>query len=252
MRTSHGSAGVYGTEDNDVKANTIGHQAWIRSALFVLAMAAMLFVPAGSLHFWQGWLYGFVFVTAMMTFSIYFLKHDPKLVERRMRAGPLAEDRFSQKIIMAITVLGFILALVLSGLDHRWHWSAVPLWLVLAANAGAALAFVIFFIVRKENRYAASTIRLEAGQPVNSTGVQPGVSACVYYMVRDPMYSGALLLLVLTPLGLGSFWAMLLIILLVPVLLWRLLDEEYFLTQNLPGYVDYCRTSRFRLIPRIW
>src|SRR5262245_3762324 len=244
MRTSHGSAGVYGTEDNDVKANTIGHQAWIRSALFVLAMAAMLFVPAGSLHFWQGWLYGFVFVTAMMTFSIYFLKHDPKLVERRMRAGPLAEDRFSQKIIMAITVLGFILALVLPGLDHRWHWSAVPLWLVLAANAGVALAFVIFFIVLKENRYAASTIRVEAGQPVISSGV--------YSIVRHPMYSGALLLLILTPLALGSFWTMLLIVPLVPVLIWRLLDEEHFLKQILPGYLDYCRTTRFRLIPRIW
>ena len=118
------------------------------------------------------------------------------------------------------------------------------MWLVLAANAGVALAFVIFFIVLKENRYAASTIRVEAGQPVISTGV--------YSMVRHPMYSGALLLLVLTPLALGSFWAMLLIILLVPVLIWRLLDEEYFLKQNLPGYADYCRTIRFRLIPRIW
>jgi protein-S-isoprenylcysteine O-methyltransferase Ste14 len=244
MRRLHGRAGVYVTEDNDVKANTLGHQAWARSALFLLAMAAMLFVPAGSLDFWQGWLYGLVFVAATTAISIYFLKHDPKLVERRMRAGPLAEDRVSQKIIMAITLLGFVVALVLPGLDHRWHWSAVPFWLVLAANAGVALAFVIFFIVLKQNRYAASTIRVEAGQPVISTGV--------YSIVRHPMYSGALLLLILTPLALGSFWAMLLIVPLVPVLLWRLLDEEYFLKQNLPGYIDYCRGTRFRLIPRIW
>jgi protein-S-isoprenylcysteine O-methyltransferase Ste14 len=239
-----GSAGVYVTEDNDVKANTLGHHASVRSALFVLAMAAMLFVPAGSLDFWQGWLYALVFVAAATAISIYFLKHDPKLVERRMRAGPLAEDRLSQKIIMAITLFGFVLALVLPGLDHRWHWSAVPAWLVLVANAGVALTFVIFFIVLKQNRYAASTIRVEADQPVISTGV--------YSIVRHPMYSGALLLLVFTPLALGSFWAMLLIVPLVPVLIWRLLDEEYFLKQNLPGYVDYCRTIRFRLIPRIW
>ena|SRR5215510_11012018 len=244
MRRLHGAAGVNVTEDNEVKANTLVYQAWVRSALFVLAMAAILFVPAGSLDFWQGWLYSFVFVAATTTISIYFLKHDPKLVERRMHAGPLAEDRLSQKIIMAITLLGFVLALVLPGLDHRWHWSAVPLWLVLAANIGVALTFVIFFIVLKQNRYAASTIRVEAGQPVISTGV--------YSIVRHPMYSGALLLLVLTPPALGSFWAMLLIVPLVPVLIWRLLDEENFLKQNLPGYVDYCRMIRFRLIPRIW
>ena len=244
MRRLHGAAGVNVTEDSEVKANTLVYQAWVRSALFVLAMAAILFVPAGSLDFWQGWLYSFVFVAATTTISIYFLKHDPKLVERRMHAGPLAEDRFSQKIIMAITLFGFVLALVLPGLDHRWHWSAVPLWLVLAANVEVALTFVIFFIVLKQNRYAASTIRVEAGQPVISTGV--------YSIVRHPMYSGALLLLVLTPLALGSFWAMLLIVPLVPVLIWRLLDEENFLKQNLPGYVDYCRMIRFRLIPRIW
>ena len=154
MRRLLGSAGVYVTEDNDVKANTLGHHASVRSALFVLAMAAMLFVPAGSLDFWQGWLYALVFVAATTAISIYFLKHDPKLVERRMRAGPLAEDRLSQKIIMAITLFGFVLALALPGLDHRWHWSAVPAWLVLVANAGVALTFVIFFIVLKQNRYA--------------------------------------------------------------------------------------------------
>jgi protein-S-isoprenylcysteine O-methyltransferase Ste14 len=231
-------------EDGHVKASELGHQAWVRSTLFVLALAAMLFVPAGSLRFWQGWLYGLVFVSATTAISIYFLKHDPKLVARRMRAGPLAEQRPSQKIIMSITLLGFVLVLALPGLDYRWHWSSVPTWLVLAGNAGVALSFVIFFIVLKQNSYAASTIRVEPGQPVVSTGV--------YAVVRHPMYLGALLLLILTPLALGSFWTMLLIIPMFPVLLWRLLDEERFLKRNLPGYVEYCRTTRFRLIPRIW
>ena len=231
-------------EDGHVKASELVHQAWVRSALFVLALAAMLFVPAGSLRFWQGWLYGLVFVSATTAISIYFLKHDPKLVARRMRAGPLAEQRPSQKIIMSITLLGFVLVLALPGLDYRWHWSEVPRWLVLAANAGVALSFAIFFIVLKQNSYAASTIRVESGQPVVSTGV--------YSIVRHPMYLGALLLLIVTPLALGSFWTMLLIVPMFPVLLWRLLDEERFLKQNLPGYADYCRTTRFRLIPGIW
>jgi protein-S-isoprenylcysteine O-methyltransferase Ste14 len=227
-----------------ISASNLGRQAWVRSALSVLALAAMLFVPAGSLRFWQGWLYSFVFVAATTAISIYFLKHDPKLVERRMRAGPLAEQRPSQKIIMAITLIGFVSILALPGLDYRWHWSEAPRWLVLAANAGVALSFVIFFIVLKQNSYAASTIRVEADQPVVSTGL--------YAIVRHPLYSGALLLLGLTPLALGSYWTMLVILPLFPVLVWRLLDEERFLKQNLPGYAEYCHSTHFRLIPWIW
>src|SRR5262249_54266768 len=142
------------------------------------------------------------------------------------------------------TLIGFVLMLALPGLDHRWHWSEVPRWLVLVANAGVALSFIIFFIVLKQNSYAASTIRVEADQPVVSTGL--------YAVVRHPMYSGAVLLLALTPLALGSYWTMLVVLPLLPALIWRLLDEEYFLKQNLPGYAEYCRVTRFRLIPGVW
>ena len=172
------------------------------------------------------------------------LKHDPKLVERRMKVGPAAEQRPVQKIIMAITLVGFILLIVVPGFDFRWHWSAVPTWLVLAADALLALSFVIFFIVLRQNSYAASTIRVEADQPVVSTGL--------YAIVRHPLYSGALLLLLATPLALGSYWGGLVAFALIPVLLWRLLDEERFLKQNLPGYAEYCHATRFRLIPLIW
>jgi protein-S-isoprenylcysteine O-methyltransferase Ste14 len=225
-------------------ANKLGGEAWVRSALSALVFAAILFVPAGSLRFWQGWLFAFVFVAGTAAISVYFLKHDPKLVERRMRAGPLAEQRVAQKIIMTITLIGFVLMLALPGLDHRWHWSQVPRWLVLVANTGVALSFIIFFIALKQNSYAASTIRVEADQPVVSTGL--------YAIVRHPMYSGAVLLLALTPLALGSYWTMLIVLPLFPVLIWRLLDEEYFLKQNLPGYTEYCRVTRFRLIPGVW
>ena len=161
-----------------------------------------------------------------------------------MEVGPAAEQRPTQKIIMAITLAGFILLIVLPGLDYRLHWSSVPPWLVLAANAVLALSFAIFFVVLKQNSYAASTIRIEADQPVVSTGL--------YAIVRHPLYSGALLLLLATPLALASYWTLLVALALIPVLAWRLLDEERFLKQNLPGYADYCRTTRFRLIPLIW
>ena len=102
----------------------------------------------------------------------------------------------------------------------------------------------MFFVVLKQNSYAASTIRIEAGQPVVSTGT--------YAIVRHPLYSGALLLLVFTPLALGSYWTLLVLLPVVPVLAWRLLDEERFLKHNLPGYADYCNRVRYRLIPWVW
>ena len=227
-----------------MNTSALDQRAWIRSALSVLALACVLFVPAGSLRFWQGWLFGVVFVAATSAISAYFLKHDPKLVERRMKVGPMAEQQPAQKIIMTITLLGFVVLLALPGFDYRWHWSAVPVSLVLAANAGVALSFVIFFVVLKQNSYAASTIRIEAGQPVVSTGT--------YAIVRHPLYSGALLLLVFMPLALGSYWTLLVLLPMVPVLAWRLLDEERFLKHNLPGYADYCNRVRYRLIPWVW
>ena len=224
--------------------STLNQRAWVRSALSLVVFMAMLFIPAGTLQFWPGWLYGFIFAASTTAVSVYFLKHDPKLVERRMKVGPAAEQRPAQKIIMAITLAGFILLIVLPGLDYRWHWSSMPPWLVLAANVVLALSFAIFFIVLKQNSYAASTIRVEADQPVVSTGL--------YAIVRHPLYSGALLLMLVTPLALGSYWTVLVAFALIPVLMWRLLDEERFLKQNLPGYADYCRATRFRLIPLIW
>ena len=224
--------------------STLNQRAWVRSAASLVVFMAMLFIPAGTLQFWPGWLYGFIFAASTTAVSVYFLKHDPKLVERRMKVGPAAEQRPAQKIIMAISLAGFMLLIVLPGLDYRWHWSSMPPWLVLAANVVLALSFAIFFIVLKQNSYAASTIRVEADQPVVSTGL--------YAIVRHPLYSGALLLMLVTPLALGSYWTLLVAFALIPVLMWRLLDEERFLKQNLPGYADYCRATRFRLIPLIW
>ena len=223
---------------------TLDKQTWIRSTLGVLVLAALLFVPAGTLRFWQGWLFGFVFVTATSAISIYFLKHDPKLVERRMRVGPMAEQEPAQKIIMTITFLGFFLLMALPGLDHRRQWSDVPAWLEIAANAGVALSFWVFFIVMRQNSFAASTIRVERDQPVVSTGV--------YAIVRHPLYLGALLLLACIPLALGSYWTLIVAVAIVPALVWRILDEERFLKQNPLGYANYCQRVRYRLIPSVW
>src|SRR5262249_2618669 len=127
--------------------STRNQQAWVRSAVSLVVFMTMLFIPAGTLRFWPGWLYGFIFAASTTAVSVYFLKHDPKLVERRMKVGPAAEQRPAQKIIMAITLAGFILLIVLPGLDYRWHWSAVPSWLVVATHVLLVVSFSLFFVV---------------------------------------------------------------------------------------------------------
>jgi protein-S-isoprenylcysteine O-methyltransferase Ste14 len=228
----------------DARSTALIRRAWPRQLIFLLVLTMLLFAPAGTLRYWQAWLFVFVFVTGTVGIGFYFLLHDPALVERRMAAGPKAEQEPTQKIIMALMVAGFLLLAVIPGFDHRWHWSAVPPWLVVLAELGIVASFVIFFVVMKQNSYAASTVQVEADQPVISSGL--------YSVVRHPMYAGALLLTNSMPLALGSFWSLLLAILLLPVLAWRLLDEERFLLSHLPGYSEYCRKVRYRLIPRVW
>jgi protein-S-isoprenylcysteine O-methyltransferase Ste14 len=227
------------TDTSDLTRNAL-----LRSALSVLLMAVLLFAPAGTLVYWQAWLYGFVFIAGAAAPSVYFLKHDPELIRRRMKAGPRAETEPAQKIIMVLVFGGFLLLMIVPGLDHRWHWSDVPTWAALASNGLVAVSFVVFFVVMRQNSYAASTITVEPGQPVVSTGV--------YGIVRHPMYLGALLLLFFVPPALGSYWGMLVGVAMLPALMWRLLDEEKVLSRDLPGYTDYCRKTRYRLIPFLW
>lgn len=222
----------------------LARRGWQRTAASLPVFSALLFVPAGTLRYWQGWLYGFIFVAASIAIGVYFIRRDPRLVERRMNVGPSAEREPAQKIIMTVALMGFATLIVVPGLDHRWHWSTVPLWLVLAANAGVVLSFALFFLVMKQNSYAASTVTVETGQPVVTTGL--------YGIVRHPMYAGAMLLVAATPLALGSYWGLLAPMAMAPVLAWRALDKERFLQQNLPGYADYCRRVRYRIVPGIW
>ena len=219
-------------------------RTWLRQTLSVLIFAALLFAPAGTLRFWQGWVFSLVFLGACVLLGVYFLKHDPALIERRMQAGPMAEPEPAQKIIIALVTIGFFLQLFLPGLDHRWHWSSVPLWLMLVGDGAVAASFIVFFYAMKQNGYAASTVRVEPGQPVISTGL--------YGLVRHPMYSGALLLMVGIPVALGSYWNLLVLIPMIPALAWRLLDEERVLRRDLPGSPDYCRQVRYHLIPGVW
>ena len=207
-------------------------------------LLACLFIAAGTLSYWQAWVFLVVFAVSSQTLGIYFLTHDRKLVERRMKIGPAAEQRPAQKIISALFILGFVGFVVLPAFGHRVGWAPVTPILSIFANAIIVLSFVLFFFVMKSNSYAASTIQVEEGQPVVSTGP--------YVYVRHPMYSGALLLLAAMPLALGSWLCVLLLVPFFPVLAWRILDEEAFLRKNLPGYTEYMWRVRYRLVPQVW
>jgi protein-S-isoprenylcysteine O-methyltransferase Ste14 len=161
-----------------------------------------------------------------------------------MSAGPAAETQPKQKLIMALTSICFLLLIILPGLDHRLSWSAMPSWLSIVGDAGVAASFLAIFRVLRQNSYAAATIQVEANQPVVSTGA--------YAIVRHPMYAGALPMFVFTPLALGSYWALPVLVPMISALVWRLLDEERYLKEHLPGYSEYCRQVRRRLIPGLW
>ncbi|GAC1548216.1 MAG: isoprenylcysteine carboxylmethyltransferase family protein [Collimonas sp.] len=207
-------------------------------------MAALLFMSAGTIDYWQGWLFMAVFMGASSAITVYLAIKDPKLLERRMNAGPRAEKEPVQKILMFFAVAGFIALLVFPAFDHRFGWSPVPATISLAADVFILFSFFLVFMVLKANTYAASTIQIAQGQTVISTGP--------YALVRHPMYAGALPLLIGMPLALGSWWGLCVLILLLPALIWRLLDEEKFLQKNLPGYAYYCRKVRYRLLPFVW
>jgi protein-S-isoprenylcysteine O-methyltransferase Ste14 len=207
-------------------------------------LLACLFIPAGTLNYWQAWVFIAVFEVSTQALGIYFLVHDRKLVERRMNIGPVAEQRPDQKLISALFILGFVGFVVLPAFDHRFDWSPVAPVMSVFANAMIILSFLLFFAVMKSNSYAASTIQIEAGQPVVSTGP--------YAYVRHPMYLGALFLLAAMPLALGSWWSVFLVVPFFPVLAWRILDEEIFLGQKLPGYDACIERVRYRLVPRVW
>ena len=148
------------------------------------------------------------------------------------------------RLIKHLMTLLYLMGFAIAGLDHRYGWSHVPLALVLIANAVVLASYLLIFRVFGENRYAASTVEVEPGQTVISTGP--------YALVRHPMYSAAMLMLLFTPLALGSYWALLAFVPLTLLIIPRLLNEEALLLHELPGYDEYCRKVRRRLIPRVW
>lgn len=223
---------------------TLSSQAWRHTLRSVLVLGGVLFVSAWTLRYWQAWLYLGIYTVALCFNTAYFLRHDRALLQRRLHAGPGAEQAPSQRTIQAITALCLLMTFVLAGLDHRREWSSVSAAVVFVADGVLVLGLLIVFATFRHNSYAGSTVEVAAGQTVADAGP--------YAWVRHPMYLGSVLAFLATPAALGSACAWLGAVPAILALMVRLVDEERLLRAQLPGYAAYGDRVRFRLMPGIW
>jgi protein-S-isoprenylcysteine O-methyltransferase Ste14 len=216
----------------------------LSATLGLVAFGAMLFLPAGTFHYWQAWAFLAVFALSTWIPSVYLMRTNPEALERRMRVGPSAEARPLQRILITVVFISFPAMFVVSALDHRFGWSSVPAAVSLAGDVLVAIGLGLSMLVIVQNSYAAANVTVEAGQQLVSTGL--------YGLVRHPMYTGNVVLMLGIPLALGSYWGLLLFIPGLVVLVLRIRDEEDLLTHELSGYRDYTQRVHYRLLPYVW
>jgi protein-S-isoprenylcysteine O-methyltransferase Ste14 len=224
----------------------VSRKVLIRAVVFrVLAMVAFLvliiFIPAGSFSFWPGWVYLAVILIPFAFAVSYFLNRDPSFLERRMR---MREKEKTQAKIQSFGLLYYLSVFIIPGLDYRWNWSSVPVWLFILAEILVLTGYFIIVRVFKENSFASRIVEVDAGQKVIDTGP--------YALVRHPMYVGVILMYSVTPLALGSLWALIPGLFIIPMLVMRILGEEKLLALELDGYSAYMQKVKWRLLPGIW
>jgi protein-S-isoprenylcysteine O-methyltransferase Ste14 len=222
----------------------LNKKAWVGLGKFVVSLAAMVFLPAWTVNYWQGWVFLAAFCVPTALVGMYLMKHDPVLLERRLKGGPRFEKQGRQKTIQGLATIAFVVLSGFPGVDHRFGWSHVPWSVVALGNVLTVAGLVLIFFVFKANSFTSSTIAVHEGQSVVDTGP--------YAEVRHPMYAGALITLWGTPLALGSWWGLLMAVPITLVVAWRLLEEERFLVKSLPGYAEYREKVKHRLVPGVW
>lgn len=209
-----------------------------------ISMGVAIFLPYGSLQYPLAWVYLTIFFVLVLWITLYLFLFDKHLLKSRLAAGPVAEPTLAQKIIQSGAALAFLGTYIISSFDHRYHWSIVPPSVSFLADAGCGLAFVFLFYVFQQNTYLSATIEVQDKQQV--------ISAGLYGIVRHPMYTGAIVLMLSTPPALGSFWGLAPSVILVLVIGIRAIDEERQLSADLTGYKEYCIKVKYRLIPYIF
>lgn len=228
------SAGRPATRDLTMKA--LG-----RFLMAVAILAAVLFLPAGTLWYWEAWAYLAILFIPMFFVLVHLIKNEPELLERRLR---MQEKEAEQKLIIKLSYVWFLTAFLLPGFDRRYGWSSVPAAIVIVADIIVLVGYGVFVLVLRENRYASRVIEVEQQQEVIVTGP--------YAWVRHPMYLGVSLMYVASPLALGSYWGIIPTVLLIVLLVARIRNEESVLLSKLKGYQEYTTKTRYRLFPGIW
>lgn len=227
--------------NNQLSRAELMKMAYVRLLVSIFALLVMFFLPAGTFAYWEAWIYLAILFIPVVLVLTYLLKNDPELLKRRMR---MREKEVEQKLIIKLSYLYFLLAFLLPGFDKRFEWSNVPVIVVIVADILVLLGYGMFFLVLKENNYASRIIEVEQEQKVITSGP--------YAIVRHPMYLGLILMYIFSPLALGSYWAMIPSLLIIPLLVARIWNEESVLVRELKGYQEYLQKTRYRLIPRIW
>ena len=215
--------------------------AYLRVGLALPIFALVIVLPAWKWDYWQGWLYLLILYIPMFFVLYYLLKNDPALLQRRMR---MREKESVQRRIIVLSLVYFLVAFSLPGFDVRFGWSNVPAWVSLVADVLVFIGYMTFVWVLMVNSYLSRVVEVEAGQKVVSSGP--------YAIVRHPMYAGISLMYVATPVALGSFWALIPAVFIVPLLVARLRNEEEVLLRDLPGYAEYTQKVKYRLLPGVW
>ncbi|MBI9050989.1 MAG: isoprenylcysteine carboxylmethyltransferase family protein [Anaerolineaceae bacterium] len=227
--------------ENKLSQKQVARIVYPRFLMALIVLPLVFFLPAWTFNYWEAWVYIVILLTPMFILMQYLIRNQPDLIIRRMQ---FSEKEDSQKKIIKLAYIPFLLAFILPGFDHRLGWSNVPVWVVILAEILVLVGYGITILVFRENQYASRIVEVAEEQKVIDTGP--------YAIVRHPMYVGTLLLYVLTPLALGSYWAIIPAALIIPVIIARTVDEEKILTRDLTGYTEYTQKTRYRLIPDVW
>jgi len=219
----------------------IFRKALVKFALGFLFISLLIFVPAGTLHFMNGW----IFIAGLlvpMTFALFYLiNKDPELLEKRLN---MKEKEEEQKKYVKFSVLLYVVSYLIPGFDYRFGWSNVPLWLVLVSLIFMLSGYAMFIIVMKQNSYASRVIEIQEEQKVIDTGL--------YSVVRHPMYLAASILYLSSALVLGSYCTLIVMSVLPFLLGFRIINEDKVLLKGLPGYDKYREKVKYRMIPFVW
>lgn len=216
-------------------------KAVVRLGAGILLLLGILLLSAGTLEYWQAWIYLVVLFLMMSLVLAYLFVKDPGLLERRMK---MKEKHAEQALIVKIGSICYLLVFLIPGLDRRFAWSQIPVAIVTLADFIVLIGYGLIIFVLKENSYASRIIEVEKGQRVITTGP--------YAVIRHPMYLGALIMLLFTPMALGSWWAVLFALPMVAVMVARIRNEEQVLAKELEGYLKYMQIIKYRLIPGLW